>query len=193
MKKSTLLTAILALGLSGPGLAQTTMDHQSMNHNAQMATQMQGAMPGAVPTEPGQSAFATIAEIVGLLQNDPETDWNRVDIAALRAHLVDMDAVTLRAGAAARDIEGGAVFDVTSQDAKVAGSIRRMVLAHGQTMSGVDGITMVSEKIDGGARMTVTGPNPAMIRGLGFFGVLTLGMHHQVHHLALARGENPLQ
>ena len=28
---------------------------------------------------------------------------------------------------------------------------------------------------------------------LGFFGVLTLGMHHQMHHLMLARGMNPHQ
>jgi hypothetical protein len=28
------------------------------------------------------------------------------------------------------------------------------------------------------------------LRGLGFFGVLTLGMHHQVRHLMIARGEN---
>jgi hypothetical protein len=29
------------------------------------------------------------------------------------------------------------------------------------------------------------------LRGLGFLGVLTLGMHHQIHHLMIARGENP--
>jgi hypothetical protein len=28
------------------------------------------------------------------------------------------------------------------------------------------------------------------LRGLGFFGVLTLGMHHQVRHLMIARGKN---
>ena len=28
---------------------------------------------------------------------------------------------------------------------------------------------------------------------LGFIGVVTRGMHHQMHHLMLARGENPHQ
>jgi hypothetical protein len=29
------------------------------------------------------------------------------------------------------------------------------------------------------------------LRGLGFLGVMTSGMHHQMHHLMIARGENP--
>jgi hypothetical protein len=51
----------------------------------------------------------------------------------------------------------------------------------------------VEVEVEGGARMTVTGPNPAMIRGLGFFGVMALGMHHQAHHMALASGADPHQ
>jgi hypothetical protein len=31
----------------------------------------------------------------------------------------------------------------------------------------------------------------AKLRGLGFFGVLALGMHHQAHHLMIARGQSP--
>jgi hypothetical protein len=29
------------------------------------------------------------------------------------------------------------------------------------------------------------------LRGLGLFGVLTVGMHHQEHHLMIARGDSP--
>ena len=39
---------------------------------------------GVVPSEPGQSAFAAIQEIVAMLDSDPETDWSKVDIEALR-------------------------------------------------------------------------------------------------------------
>jgi hypothetical protein len=48
-------------------------------------------------------------------------------------------------------------------------------------------------EIDGGAALTVHAlPNDRnKLRGLGFFGVLTLGMHHQMHHLMIARGDNP--
>jgi hypothetical protein len=31
----------------------------------------------------------------------------------------------------------------------------------------------------------------AKLRGLGFIGVLAHGMHHQAHHLMIARGESP--
>src|SRR5438046_3161300 len=44
----------------------------------------------SAPREPGQSAFAAIQEIVALLEADPGTDWTKVDIEALRRHLVDM-------------------------------------------------------------------------------------------------------
>ncbi len=183
------LAAMLVLALPGSGFAQSDSSHtniaHTMGHSAHMNPQ--------TPTETGQSAFAAIAEIINLLSADPETDWDDVDIDALRAHLVDMDAVTLHASVATTDTEGGAIFDVTSPDPKVAGSIRRMILAHGQTMSGADGMDMSSEKTTDGARMIVTGPDVVQIRALGFFGIMTLGMHHQAHHMALALGANPHQ
>ena len=196
MKKTLFASAaVLALGFSTPVLAQSETTHDPANHSAHMA---QGAndtsgaeVVQATPTETGQSAFAAIAEIVLILQADPNTDWNAVNIDALRAHLADMNAVTLLSDVVTSHVHGGAVFEVTSSDAKTTDSIRRMLLAHGKTMSGVDGMDMGSVEVEGGARMTVTGPNPTMIRGLGFFGVMTLGMHHQAHHIAVASGKNP--
>ena len=47
--------------------------------------------------ETGQSGFAALTEIVTILREDPETDWNTFDIAALRRHLVDMDLLTTEA------------------------------------------------------------------------------------------------
>jgi hypothetical protein len=202
----------LALALPMASLAQS---NQGMDPNAQMNMQMpmhsqmqsNGQMPmsgqmqnggqmqgagqagGQIPKEPGQSAFATIAEIVRILQADPDTDWDAVNIDALRMHLVDMDAVTLRAQAVATNVEGGAAFDVTSTVPRVTQAVRAMTIGHARTMSGVGGLTIEASEIDNGARMVVTGDNAAMIRGLGFFGVLGLGNHHQPHHIALARGE----
>ncbi len=175
--------SVLAFGLPGPGFSQSAQDHDTMNHNARITNR--------IALEAGQSAFAAIGEIVALLQADPDTDWNRVDIAALRAHLVDMDALTLRATVVVGEIAAGGTFSVTSTDPDVTAAIRRMVPAHGQTMSEVDAMVVRSVEIAGGARMTVTGPDTAMIRGLGFFGVMALGMHHQAHHMALARGSIP--
>lgn len=150
---------------------------------------MMAQMSGGMPTETGQGAFAAIAEIGAILQADPATDWSKVNIEALRQHLIDMDNVTLRAQVFEAVIDGGAVFTVTSPDAGVVASIRRMTLAHAAAMSGMEGTAMKAEEIEGGSSVTVTGPDAQKIRALGFIGVMTLGMHHQPHHLAIARGE----
>jgi hypothetical protein len=112
-----------------------------------------------------------------------------MNIEALRQHLIDMDNVTLRARV--EEIEGGARFEATSEDRAVTSSIRAMVPAHAATMDGVEGWTMQAAEIPGGAAMVVTGADPDRIRALGFIGVMTVGMHHQAHHLALAAGQNP--
>jgi len=43
-----------------------------------------------------------------------------------------------------------------------------------------------------GVTLRVTAADPkeiAHIRGLGFIGLLVSGSHHQLHHLAMAKGE----
>jgi hypothetical protein len=123
---------------------------------------------------------------------DPGTDWSKVDIDALRQHLVDMSNVTLAASVKSVPVEAGMRFDVTGEG-PVRDSIRRMVAAHAATMNAVDGWTFEAEDIDGGASLTVRPPpkDAGKLKGLGFFGVLALGMHHQAHHLMIARGEHP--
>lgn len=46
---------------------------------------------GLVPIMPGQDAFGTIQEIVRMLEADPATDWSKVNIGALREHLINSD------------------------------------------------------------------------------------------------------
>ncbi len=188
--KSIVLAATLLLA---PCLAQ------AQPAPSQHPTMMHGMMPGghvqmaAQPKEAGQSAFAAIVEIVGLLEADPATDWSKVNIEALRQHLIDMNAVTLEATVVAEPIAGGARFQVSGND-PVRGSIRRMVMAHAATMNGVGGWTFKAEETPAGAVLTVTVADPAevaKVRALGFIGVLTHGMHHQAHHLMIASGRNP--
>ena len=69
-----------------------------------------------------------------------------------------------------------------------------MVIAHAATMNGVDGWGYAAEENDTGAILTVIPPNTrgkAELKGLGFFGILTKGIHHQEHHLMIAKGMNP--
>ena len=145
-----------------------------------------------MPTEPGQSAFAAIQEIVGLLEADPATDWSKVDIEALRQHLIDMDSVTMEATVEATPIDGGMQFDIGGTGPAI-GSIQRMVTAHAATMDGVDGWHFEASETADGAMLSVTAPDAdrAKLRGLGFIGVMARGMHHQMHHLMIAQGGHP--
>ena len=93
---------------------------------------MMGHQPGqqaAIPTEPGQAAFGAIQEIVGKLQADPQTDWSKVDVDALRQHLIDMDEVTMRAAAQREPIDNGLRIKVTGSD-RTLEAIQRMVPEH---------------------------------------------------------------
>jgi hypothetical protein len=178
------------MGGSGGDAPDMIMHGPKMMHGQPMEHGAHGMT--AAPTEPGQSAFAAIQEIVGILTADPKTDWSAVNIDALRQHLVDMNNVVLAASVKDVPVEGGMRFDVTGEG-PVRDSIRRMVAAHAATMNGVDGWAFETAQIDGGASLTVRPPakDADKLRGLGFFGVLTLGMHHQAHHLMIARGQSP--
>jgi hypothetical protein len=202
--------ALIACLISAAAFAQSNTEPPAdmgaasgMMHGQHMMMQGQHGMPGAgmvhrlqeggaFATQPGQGAFAAIQEIVQILVADPETDWSKVDIDALRQHLVDMNNVTLSANVKSESIDGGMRFDVTGEG-PVRDSIRRMTMAHAATMNGVEGWRFEAAEIEGGASLTVHPPakDAKKLRGLGFFGVLTLGMHHQMHHLLIARGENP--
>lgn len=165
------------------------MDHARMMHGGMSGTQTSA---GAAPTQPGQGAFAAIQEIVQILENDPHTDWSKVDIEALRQHLIDMNNVTLAARVVNHPIDDGMEFVVTG-DGAVRDSIRRMTSAHAATMDGVNGWHFTAKDTDGGSILDVRVPpqDMAKLKGLGFIGVMTVGMHHQEHHLMIARGGHP--
>ena len=183
--------------MPGP-MMQAPMMGRAMMHGQMMRGQMmRGPMmrrmgtPG-MPTAAGQAAFGAIQEIVAILEADPHTDWSKVNIDALRHHLVDMDNVTLRARVTEQPITDGMVFVVTGSG-PVTGSIRRMIQAHVATMNGAGPWRYEAADIKGGAKLTVHVPaaDMAKLKGLGFFGVLVSGMHHQEHHLMIARGMQP--
>ncbi len=180
MLKILLVTTLLAT----PSLAQ-------MQHTPGM--EMDGGMStvvGSSPlSEPGQSAFATIAEVIAALEADPNTDWSKVNIDILRQHLQDMDRVTLDSVAVAEEVEGGVRFTITGS-ATVAPSIERMALGHASVMDGTDGWSYSGEIVANGATLTVLVPDAdlAKLKAIGFYGLLASGPHHQQHHWAMANG-----
>ena len=175
--------------LSGAGAAAQVMDHATMDRSAAVGRSQ--AAPAGVPTEAGQSAYAAIGEVARIMLADPQTDWSRADVDALRNHLVDMDNVTLRAVVTQTKVPNGAVFHV-SGEGPVVGSIQRMTRSHFAEPDVGKQWTMSVEPTAAGADVKVVSANPAdaaEIAGLGFFGILTMGAHHQPHHLMMAEGQ----
>src|SRR5207237_2968719 len=126
------------------------------------------------------------------LEADPATDWSKVDLEALRQHLIDMNEVTLNANAVAKPIEGGVEIRVTGAGRTLA-AIRRMVPMHATEIDGSKGWSAKVSKLPDGVLLAVTATDVkevAHIRGLGFAGIMTSGSHHQAHHLAIAKGES---
>ena len=178
---------LVAMLAASTAWAQGATTHDRAEHSA-MHTAPHAALQ---PTEPGQGAFGAIAEIVALLEADPNTDWSKVDVATLREHLVDMNELILNAIAREEPIPGGLRITVTGEGGTLR-AIRNMVPAHAVELAKIESWQVEAAAQDEGASLTVTSTDPrqqARIRGLGFFGLMATGAHHQAHHWAIATGQ----
>ena len=127
---------VLAWLIPGVACAQSMHDHDAGAHH--MHAMGESGAAGRVPAEAGQSAFAAIQEIIQILEADPKTDWSKVDIEALRHHLIDMNNVTLNADVKRRAGRRRHALH-RHRRGRRRNSIRRMASAHAATMNGVDG------------------------------------------------------
>jgi hypothetical protein len=167
--------------------------HGNMPMHGAMPMHMHGApgATGSLPTQPGQSVFGAVQEIVGVLEADPAIDWSKVNLDALRVHLVDMNEVALHTDAAVERTNGGIRVAITGTGRTLV-AIQRMLPEHAREMNGKNGWVMQAEPRPDGMTLTVTATDPqqtTIIRSLGFISVMASGGHHQMHHLMMAKGE----
>jgi hypothetical protein len=152
---------------------------------------MHGGMTGQ-PTLPGQDAFDAIQEVVQILEADSATDWSKVNIDALREHLIDMNEVTLHAAAAEKVLDDGVEIAVTGEG-RTFEAIKRMVPAHVAELVKL-GWNAKTADLPNGVKLTVITSDPrelTKLKALGFTGIMVQGGHHQLHHLMMAKGELP--
>jgi predicted RNA binding protein YcfA (HicA-like mRNA interferase family) len=183
-----ILALLLMIG-TGAVLAASAIvraqDHSRMDHVQHMQ-----ATDAVVPTHPGQEAFGTIQEIVRILEADPTTDWSKVNIGALREHLIDMDEVTLRARASERPLDNGIEISITGEG-RTLGAIKRMIPAHARELAAL-GWSATTQDLPNGVKLVVTASDPRQViklKALGFMGIMVQGAHHQPHHLMMAKGQ----
>lgn len=185
------ILALAVFGLVKLSVA-TEMDHSPAHHQHQMA---------AAPTplqQAGNSGFAAIQEAVNALRADPNTDWQKVDLEALRQHLIDMQNFTYHVSVVSqKPVANGVQFTVKANNAGAAKSLKRLFSAHPAVLKQESGWDMkVKHLRNGSYRATVTSESKkdvAQIRGLGYIGLIAFGAHHPAHHWLIATGQNPHQ
>lgn len=185
---NSIATALVFAAIMGAGSvsASSEMDHGAHDHQpSSVGHQLTGQ-----PAEPGQGAFAAIAEIVELLNNDPETNWSKVSISALHQHLVDMSNLTLNAKVVQSTENQAVIFEVTGKG-RTLRAIQSMVPAHSAELDESTDWSVSASIIEQGAVIRVATHDEAereKIRALGFFGIMATGGHHQAHHLLMSKG-----
>ncbi len=189
MKHNPVLLICFASIIAAPVYA-ADHEHEHQHH---------GTTPAATPlTAPGNDAFAAIQEAVDKLLADPKTDWNRVNLEALRQHLVDMHNFTLNVEVTTQNpIDGGVEFTVKPTAPGAAASLDRLFSTHPAILKQESGWDMATKKnADGSTTARVTSNKPedaAKIRGLGYIGLVAFGKHHPAHHWQMATGRDPHQ
>ena len=191
MRLKVILAAMVIAGGAAVAVAQTMHSgHGEAMHHA--AHSQEGNAGSLTLTEPGQGAFAALSEVVRVLEADPDTDWSRVDLAGLRAHLVDMDRLVSDAVVTETDLPDGLLMMATG-DAETIATLRRMVPAHAAQLARDDRWTVDTAEVENGVELRVTSVDPGVaprIKGLGFFGLMASQDHHREHHLMMALGDD---
>ncbi|WP_026481083.1 hypothetical protein [Ahrensia sp. 13_GOM-1096m] len=190
MRKPIIYSALFvsaALAIVGYNTYATAQNEHSGHAGHSSSDNM--VMAG-VPTEPGQSAFAAIAEIVKILEDDPSTDWSKVNITALRDHLVDMEMLTTEAVVTQVETQNQVIFEVTGSAAAIDAA-KSMVPAHSAELRTSFGWDIEAQVKESRVEMIVKSSESLpreKIKALGFFGIMATGAHHQPHHLGMATG-----
>lgn len=188
MLKTRILLAALTAGfaLTGAVVAEGTMNHtdHAMKHQSDGPPFVQVA-----PNEPGQGAFAALAEVALILRSDPKTDWTKANLSRLRDHLSDMNDLVFKTALTTDVLENGIriTVDLSVEGNAAAG---RMVPAHAPVLAAETGWSSVVQTNGTLISWEVTDNHEGdQIEALGFFGLMATGDHHRSHHLAIAKGD----
>lgn len=186
MKHKNVIFTILVFSIN---LFAQSPQHMAMDHSSHMQSNQ------TTLSEAGQDAFGTIQEVIRKLNSNPNTDWKNVHLEMLRQHLIDMNDMTLHVDVISqKPIKYGSeiVIKPTTQRSKLA--LKRILSAHPKQLKMETGWEMnaVQDAATYILKTTSNNQNDVdKIRGLGYIGLMSIGMHHQKHHWMMAIGKNP--
>ncbi|MGM0571136.1 hypothetical protein [Marinobacter sp.] len=189
MRKTTLSLLLCALSLPVYSQDHTQHDAHGGSHSS--------AMKQPALTEPGNAIFGTIQEVIHHLQQNPDTDWSKVDLEALRQHLLDMKDIAENVEVLEkRPINQGVTLLVAPLTSRAEEALERVLAAHPEQLRRETGWEMIVGSQGDRYRITTTSEDPedtAILNGLGYIGLMAYGNHHQPHHWAMGSGQNPHQ
>ncbi len=157
--------------------------------NAQHQHIMQDSTPLKMP---GNDVFGTIQEVVKKLEANPNTDWSKVNLEALRQHLLDMKAFTEEVNIISKKpIDNGVEVQVQPQSERAGEALKRLFSMHPAMLKMEKDWDMTAKQ--NGQLWTITcttneKSEVEKIRALGYIGLLAEGAHHQMHHWMIATG-----
>lgn len=144
-------------------------------------------------TMPGNEIFGTIQEVVKKLESNPNTDWSKVDLEALRQHLLDMKAFTEEVKVISqKPVKSGIEIRVEPETERAVGALRRLFKMHPLMLKKEKGWDMSTQQNNNQYIIRVTTNSNSeieKIRALGYIGILAEGAHHQIHHWMIATGQ----
>lgn len=172
---ASLILAFLILGLSGTAFSQHNMSHET-----------------TPLSEPGNDIFGTIQEVVKNLEANPHTDWSKVNLEALRQHLLDMKAFTEKVEVLSKNnIAAGVEIRIHPKTDRASEALKRLFSVHPQMLKKEKSWNMIAKREGENWMVTCTADNNSdveKIRALGYIGLLAEGAHHQRHHWMIATG-----
>ena len=175
------LFAFMLLITGNTALAQ----HEHMGKNATPLTQ------------PGNEVFGAIQEVIQKLKDDPDTDWSKVNLEALRQHLLDMKSFTEQVEVLSKEpVENGVKIQIKPASERAVGALKRLFSMHPAMLKKEKGWDMQATKQGPTWTVTCTSANPSdveKIRSLGYIGLLAEGAHHQRHHWMIATGKMKME
>lgn len=142
---------------------------------------------------PGNEIFGTIQEIVKKLESDPNTDWSKVDLEALRQHLLDMKAFTEEVSVVSKKrIKQGVELRVKPETKRATAALKKLFAMHPAMLKKEKNWDMTAKPYNNQQWIiTVTTKDESeveKINALGYIGILAEGAHHQMHHWMIATG-----
>lgn len=149
---------------------------------------------GSTPlSAPGNQIFGAIQETITALEQDPNTNWEQVNLEELRQHLLDMKAFTEEVEVLEKQpIEQGVELQVQPSTKRAKVALKRVLSMHPMMLKKEKGWTMESDRENGVWTIACTSTNSnevPKIRALGYIGLLAAGAHHQHHHWMIATGQ----